>query len=121
MEDELTDLHEATGRKSCPVWGGDLTPFAMTASPATASPAKTTAAEWDWLSHTRGTMPTGGFKAQVWKSEQPALSKAGKRQMLSQGLRRKSHYSEEITGYFPAVAGSVRVTPLSQGPVSRFF
>lgn len=57
-----------------------------------------------------GVRPLEVHESQVWNSEQ-----LGSDLMLSQVLRRKSHF------HFPAVVGSLRVTPLSRPSQQGFF
>lgn len=68
------------------------------------------------LPRTPGGMPTEALDAQVWKSEQPGSSPFCR----GQGTDAESGPPEEIAGHFPAVAGSLHVTPLA-GPSQQVF
>ena len=88
--------------------GGHVTSSGWTALPTTVSPVGTVATGLA-VSDTGCVRPLEVLDPQVWNSEQ-----LGSGPMLSQVLRRKSHI------YFPAVVGSLRVTPLS-GPRQQVF
>lgn len=64
----------------------------------------------------RAGCPLEALNAQVWKSEQPGSSPF----RSGQGTDAESGPPEEVAGHFPAVAGSLHVTPLV-GPSQQVF
>lgn len=83
-------------------------------SASTPSPAGTAAA--GAAASCRAGCPLVALNTQVWKSEQPGSSPF----RSGQGTGAESGPPEEIAGHFPAVAGSLHVTPLV-GPSQQVF